>query len=96
MHGLPPSDPRPEGVDVIGYGCFFDSLFEMADGIVGREAGRFCSVHMNRQSRRCMLNSYNWLLTGAIEGDLYASYIMKMLHTIVEVGTDSDGDATYR
>jgi len=71
MHGLPPSDPRPEGVDVIGYGCFFDSLFEMADGIVGREAG-------------------------AIEGDLYASYIMKMLHTIVEVGTDSDGDATYR
>ena len=44
MHGLPPSDPKPEGVDVIGYGCFFDSLFELADGIVGREAGgHFCS-----------------------------------------------------
>ena len=53
-------------------------------------------VHTNHRTRRCMLHSYNWLLAGAIDGDLYASYIMKMLNTIVEVGTDSDGDATYR
>ena len=42
MHGRPPYDPKPEGMEVIGYSEFFDSLFELADTIVGREAGCLC------------------------------------------------------
>jgi len=71
MHGRPPYDPKPEGVEVIGYSEFFDSLFELADTMVGREAGE-------------------------IDGELYAQYIMEMLHTIITVEIDNDGDATYR
>ena len=35
--GLPPFDPPPEGVDVIGYATFFDSIFELADVLVGQQ-----------------------------------------------------------
>ena len=35
-HGLPAFEPKPEGVDAIGYGMFYDSIFELADAMVGR------------------------------------------------------------
>ena len=45
-HGLPAFEPKPEGVDVIGYGMFYDSMFELADAMVGRgeEGGLACVV----------------------------------------------------
>ena len=30
--GMPTEGPKPEGIDVIGFSVFFDSLFELADG----------------------------------------------------------------
>ena len=35
-------------------------------------------------------------MIGSIDGELYAEYILKMLHTIISVGTDSNGDPMYR
>ena len=29
---MPAEGPKPEGMDVIGFGVFFESLFELADG----------------------------------------------------------------
>ena len=35
-HGLSACEPKPENVVAIGYGMFFDSMFELADAMVGR------------------------------------------------------------
>ena len=32
--GMPAEGPKPDGMDVIGFGVFFDSLFELADGLL--------------------------------------------------------------
>ena len=37
--GLPACSPKPEGIDTISYGTFYDSIFELADCMVGRGAG---------------------------------------------------------
>ena len=37
--GLPACEPKPEGIDTISYGTFYDSIFELADCMVGRGAG---------------------------------------------------------
>jgi len=41
-HGLPAFEPKPEGLEAIGYGMFFDSMFELADAMVGRGENGFC------------------------------------------------------
>ena len=35
-HGLAAFEAKPEGVDAIGYGMFFNSMFDLADSMVGR------------------------------------------------------------
>ena len=35
-HRFAAYEPKPEDVDAIGYGMFFDSMFELADAMVGR------------------------------------------------------------
>jgi len=37
--GMPPMSPRPGNVDVISYAVFYDSMFELADAMIGREQG---------------------------------------------------------
>ena len=37
--GMPPMSPRPGNIDVISYAVFYDSMFELADAMIGREQG---------------------------------------------------------
>ena len=34
--GLPPYEPMPDGVEMMSYSAFYDSMFELADAECGR------------------------------------------------------------
>ena len=46
-HGLLPFEPKPEGLDAISYGTFYDSVFELADCMVGRGEDGAEPHHLN-------------------------------------------------
>lgn len=44
-HGLPLFVPKAEGLEAISYGTFYDSMFELADCMIGRgEHGMFENI----------------------------------------------------
>ena len=43
--GLPPYEPMPDGVEMMSYSAFYDSMFELADAECGRTGNTEAASH---------------------------------------------------
>ena len=48
--GLPPYEPKPDGVEMISYSAFYDSMFELADAECGRTGNNGAARLSDRRS----------------------------------------------
>ena len=86
--GLPMYEHKPDGVEMVSYSTFYDSMFELADAEYAGRTGKHAQL-------LCTRWHHDTASAGLIEEDTYAEYISDLFEKVFVKTADEDGSTVY-